>query len=169
MEIKDYMLMQLEGLKMGTDRVLASLSQEEIAWRPGSGCNSIGLILFHVFKGEDMFINETLQGKKLLWETEKWFQRLNLPITESGHNYTADQVNCFPTPLLKDLRAYVDAVRANTLNYLRTVKLEELDGKIKLPWGDFTVAGIISMTVTHAYQHLGEVSYLRGLQRGIDK
>jgi len=169
MEIKDYIFMQLEGLKMGTDKVLAGLSQKEIAWRPGSGCNSIGLILFNVFKGEDMFINQALQGKKLLWETEKWYQKLNLPITEPGHNYTEDQVNCFPTPSLIDLMAYADAVRLNTINYFKNVKLEELDRKIKLPWGDFTVAGVISMVITHAYQHIGEVSYLRGVQRGLDK
>jgi uncharacterized damage-inducible protein DinB len=169
MEIKGYIMMQLESLKMGTDRVLAGLSQPEIAWRPGSGCNSIGLILFHFLKGEDMFINETLQGEKLLWEAEKWYEKLNLPIAESGHNYTVDQVNCFPTPLLKDLMAYANAVRANTLSYVKNVKLEELDRKIKLPWGDFTVAGVISMTVAHAYQHIGEISYLRGLQRGLDK
>ena len=169
MEIKDYILMQFEGLKIATDRVLEGLNQQEIAWRPGSGCNSIGLILFHFLKGEDMFINEILQGNKLLWETEKWYEKLNLPLTESGHNYTVDQVNCFPTPLLKDLMAYASAVRANTLNYVKNVKLEELNRKIKLPWGDFTVAGVISMSVTHAFQHIGEASYLRGLQRGIDK
>lgn len=169
MEIKEYILMQFESLKMGTDRVLAELSQQEIAWRPGSGCNSIGLILFHFLKGEDMFINEILQGKKLLWETEKWYEKLNLTMTESGHHYTVDQVNCFPTPALKDLKAYANAVRVNTLTYVKNVKLEELDRKIKLPWGDFTIAGVISMTVTHAYQHIGEISYLRGLQRGLDK
>ncbi len=45
----------------------------------------------------------------------------------------------------------------------------EFGGEIKWPRGDFIVAGIISMVVTHAYQHIGEISYLRGLQRGLDK
>jgi uncharacterized damage-inducible protein DinB len=169
MEIREYMLMQFNDLKRGTDRVLAGLNQHEIGWRPSCGCNSIGLILFHVIKGEDFFIQEIIQGKKTLWEVEKWYEKLGMPITEAGNGYNCEQVNNFSVPQLINLLAFAEAAHAKSVEYIKNLKLDDLDLKIKLPWGDFTVAGVISMVVTHGTQHIGEVSYLRGLQRGLDK
>ncbi len=48
MDLKEYINMELDGVKRGIGRVLNGLTQEEIAWRPACGCNSIGLILFHI-------------------------------------------------------------------------------------------------------------------------
>ena len=92
-----------------------------------------------------------------------------MPITESGNDYNVDQVNNFSVPQLKNLLAFAEATHTKSVEYIKNLKLDDLDRKIKLPWGDFTVAGVISMVVTHGTQHIGEVSYLRGLQRGLDK
>jgi hypothetical protein len=169
MEVKDYIMMELEGLKRGLDRTLNSLTQAEIMWRPACGCNSMGLILFHVARAEDSFVQARLQGKPELWESEKWFKKLNMAEGEAGSRYSADQVNAFPVPELKDLLEYFNAVRAHTMEYVKNVTPDELEKKVKLPFGEFSTAGILSIIVSHNAQHVGEISYLRGLERGMDK
>jgi uncharacterized damage-inducible protein DinB len=170
MELKEYILMELEGLKRSSARTLDSLKQPEIIWRPASGCNSIGLILFHIAKSEDGFVQGRLRGQPLLYESGQWYQKLNLPKDEAGAHYTADQVNAFPVPALADLLAYTDAVRALNQEYLKNLGAADLDKKFTLPhFGEITLAGIFSLVVSHSTQHLGEVSYLRGIQRGMDK
>ncbi|MHB8105251.1 MAG: hypothetical protein ACYDG5_06910, partial [Dehalococcoidales bacterium] len=84
MEVKEFIRGQLEGADQGIKRVIDTLKQEEIAWQPKSGCNSIGLILFHIYKTEDSFIQTNLQEKKELWETEQWYKKLDLPVTEAS-------------------------------------------------------------------------------------
>ncbi len=169
MDLKEYITMELEGLKRGIDRVFNGLTQQELQWRPACGCNSIGLIFFHVAKSEDNFIQEVIQGKPQLWSAGKWYQKLNMSEKESGAHYTIDQVNAFPVPNVKDVFAYYDAVRTQTLNYLQTLKASDFEKKFKLPFGEFPLAGIFSIIVSHTAQHVGEISYLRGLQRGMDK
>ncbi len=170
MELKDYIRMELDGLERGVTRVMNGLTQQELAWRPSSGCNSIGLILFHMTRSEDSFVQARIQNKPEVWETEKWYKKLNLAENEAGAHYTVAQVNAFPVPALKDLLSYHSAVRARTMDYLGSTIPAIFDNKITMSrFGEVTVAGIFSMVVSHISQHIGEISYLRGLQRGMDK
>ena len=169
MELKEYLRLELDGLERGTKRVTDTLTQDEIMWRPGCGCNSIGLILFHVARSEDFFINGALQNKPQLWETGKWYKKLNIAENEAGSHYTEEQVNAFPVPQLADMMAYYTAVRQQTLDHLKSLTAAAFDKKVKLQFGEFNVAGVFSIIVGHTAQHVGEISYLRGLQRGMDK
>jgi hypothetical protein len=169
MDLKDYIRLELDGLDRGMKRVLDTITPEEIVWRPACGCNSIGLILFHAARSEDFFVAGALQNKPQVWETGKWYNKLNMAENEMGGHYTADQVNAFPVPKLADIMAYYAAVRQQTLDYLNSLDAAGFERKIKLPFGEFSVAGVVSLIVGHTAQHTGEMSYLRGLQRGLDK
>lgn len=170
MDAKEFAVIQLMNQERNVQRVTDSLSQDEISWRPSCGCNSIGLILFHIAKGDDSFLLPNLTGQKAIWETEKWCDRLGMPVTESEGQYSAEQVNTFVPPCLKDLVAYAQAVRARLLAHIQAVKPEEFDRKITLPYfGEMTVAAFVAIMIDHASQHIGEMSYLRGLQRGLNK
>jgi len=169
LEAKEYLSIELDGLDRNLKRVTDGLTQEEIVWRPTCGANSIGLILFHAARSEDSFIQARLQEKPEVWETGKWHEILNVPKDEAGAHYTAEQVNAFPVPKLADLMAYADAVRAETKKYVNSLTAESFDRKITMPrFGEMPAAVMFSLTVGHAAQHVGEISYLRGLQRGLD-
>ncbi len=169
MELKEYLRMELDGLERGFKRATDTLTQEEIMWRPGCGCNSIGLIIYHTARSEDFFINGALQNKPQLWETGKWFKKLNMAESEAGSHYTEEQVNTFPVPKMADLLAYYAAVREQTLAYLKSLTAAAFDKKVNLQFGEFNVAGVFSIIIGHTSQHIGEISYIRGLQRGLDK
>jgi hypothetical protein len=170
MDLKGYIKIELDGLKRVSTRVTNTLTQQELMWRPACGCNSMGLILFHVARSEDSFIQSDLQHKPQVWESGKWYQKMNLAESVIGaHFTTVDQINNFPVPEMKDIMGYYEAVRAKTLSYLSSMDPAEFDKPIKLPFGEFTAAGIFSLIVAHTAEHIGEISYLRGLLRGLDK
>jgi uncharacterized damage-inducible protein DinB len=169
MELKAYVKMQIEGMAMGQKRATDGLTQKEIEWQPACGCNSIGLILFHIAKSEDSFIQKTLKGGAELYDSGKWYAKLGLDSKEPGSHYTVDQVNAFKVPRLAKILAYQAAVRRQTLAYVNKMKTADFDKVMKMPWGEMPAAMILSVIVSHAAQHMGEVSYLRGLQRGMDK
>jgi uncharacterized damage-inducible protein DinB len=169
MEIKDYVKNEFDSLKRTSTRVLDTMTQQELMWRPANGCNSMGLILFHVVRSEDSFVQTRLQGKPQIWESEKWHSKLNMGEAETGSHYTGDQVNSFRVPNMKELLDYYDAVRVSTLDYLSSLTSDAFDKVVKLPFGEFTVAGVLALVVSHTAPHLGEISYLRGMLRGMDK
>jgi len=170
MDLQRHIGRELSGLKYALDTPLKGLTQEEIAWRPACGCNSIGLILFHIARTEDSIIQSSVKGEPVIWESGKWYEKLNLPVEEQGAHYSIEQVNAFKVPPIEDLLAYYDAVRSKTKECLRGLQPDELDRNVSLKnIGEMPVATIFSFIVTHASQHVGEISYLRGMQRGLDK
>jgi hypothetical protein len=78
-------------------------------------------------------------------------------------------------------------VRKNTLEYLKGLKPKDLDNKVNLPPPPASMAmpagnaplrrppfepivgSMLMHEVTELAGHAGEISYLRGLQRGMDK
>lgn len=170
MEVVDFIQAGLERVKMGTARVLDGLKPSELAWRPGPEANSIGLILFHQLRSEDVFVQSRIQGKPQVWETEKWFQKLNIPVADTGSGFSAEQCAAFIVPELKDLLAYGDSVRARTKEYLKGMTPESFDRIINMPrLGDVAIGEVFALIVVHMSQHVGEMAYLRGLQRGMNK
>jgi len=170
MEIQRYIGIELSSSKTAMGHALEGLTQEEVIWRPASGCNSIGLILFHMARTEDSIMQGVLQKKTSIWESEKWFEKLGLSKEEEGSHYTVDQVNAFKVPELAKILEYYDAVRAKTKEKLRGMAVEAFAEKITFPnFGDMPTAALFSFVISHASQHTGEISYLRGMQRGMDK
>jgi hypothetical protein len=94
---------------------------------------------------------------------------MNKALEDGGAHYTVDQVNCFEVPDLKDIMTYWAEVRKATIAYVDGLSEADFDKKVKMPWGEFNVAGILSLIVGHTSGHVGEMGYLRGLHRGMDK
>jgi hypothetical protein len=171
------------GLKRSLDRTLNTLTPAELKWQPGHDANSIQIILFHMARSEDSMVQSRIQKKPELWESEKWYQKLGKDIKDNGGHYTCEQVNAFTISDTKDLLAYYEAARAKTLELLNSLNEEGLERKFSMPaFGpppapgqpprppmEVTVSGMLLNTITHMVQHIGEISYIRGLQRGMDK
>jgi uncharacterized damage-inducible protein DinB len=164
----------LDSATKNVERTLDGLTMEEINWHPRPDANSIGLILFHMARSEDSLINGLIQGKNQLWETAEWYKKLGKAVDDGGAHYSAEQVEKFVTPDMAKLKEYSDAVRKQTLAYLDTLTPAKLDDKVTFPEGskmpfEPIVGILVSLTVNHAVGHAGEISYIRGLKRGMDK
>ena len=170
MELIDFMQTTLQGSQRALKRATDTLTDDEASKRVGPEANSIGLILFHAARSEDTFIQATIQHKPTVWETEKWHDKLGLPSADTGSGYTLEQVAAFKSPKLADLLAFSDAVRAGTLDYVKSLTPSGCDAKVT--WGrmgDFTIGALVALVANHASQHAGEISYIRGLIRGANK
>jgi hypothetical protein len=168
MDVKEYVKMEIEGLDRQFKRVTDGLTQKEIEWQPACGCNPIGLMLFHIYKAEDSFMHE--DKSLMIWEKGKWYTKLGLDAKEDGaHFKDAAAIAAFKVPKLEKILAYGAAVRKETLAKLAKFKSADFDKKVKMPWGEMPMAAIWSMISGHATSHLGEMSYVRGIQRGLDK
>lgn len=170
MEVKDFICTAFEHINHVTGRVLNGLSHSETLWRPGPGCNSIALILFHSARFEDMVVQTRILERAQIWETEKWYQKLNLPASENAAGYAAEQVAAFSVPDFKDLKAYSDTVRAQTIACIKSIPVEKLDKVINMPFlGEIKISSLLALIMVHQSEHIGEISYVRGLQRGMNK
>ena len=169
METREYILTEFEGLQSDFDSVLDSVTQAELAWRPSAACNPMWLILFHMARTEDIFVQELMRGQPQVWESGKWYVRFNREEKDRGRHYSEEQVKAFVVPEIKGLLAYCAAVRAQTLDYLKNLTSGDFDREITTPRVKTTLGWFFSDIVSHAEQHLGEVSFLRGLQRGTNK
>ncbi len=170
MDLKDFIKGELDRIKTATTRAVEGLNYHETMWRPGPECNSMGLILFHQTRSEDVFVQSRILGKPQVWEAEGWYKKFSLPVGESGSGYTAEQLDNFRPPELKDLLEYAEAVRKRTLDYLAGMTNEEFDKVLDLPrFGKMTIGALFMLIVVHLAQHSGELLYLRGVQRGMNK
>jgi len=190
LETKELIRIGLANIKRALDRALDGLTTEEIKFQPRPDANSIGIILFDIARSEDTSVQTRLRAKPQLWESQKWYQKLNKSSNDVGGHYTAEQLAAFVVPDLKEMLAYAEAVRKQTLEYLDALKPADFDRKVEMPpmgpppaatvsgaqgpprvspYRDMTVGSMMMMNVTHIAQHAGEISYLRGLQRGLNK
>ena len=171
MKTNDFILNTLEQVQNAVTTAVKGLSHEELTWRPGDEANSIGFILWHQTRAEDVMLHDWIQQKPQLWTTEKWYERLKLPEDphDDGWGYTAEQVAAFPVPELKELLEYGESTRKQTIEYLKSTAAEKLDQAVLTPLGELTNGQILAMLLCEITQHTGQIAYLRGLQRGLDK
>jgi len=171
MDFRDIVRLGLEECRRSLYRHVDGLSRQELTWQPTFEANPIGYLVWHIARDEDMWINARLRQKPEVWVHDGWYRKLGMPQEGTGYGFTAEQVAAFPLPQDFSLvTAYLDAVRKETLDYLPTLAESELQRNIGLPnRPDYTVADALSHLVVEESLHMGQVWYLRGLQRGINK
>jgi uncharacterized damage-inducible protein DinB len=169
-EAIELIVKSLEQSQGELTKALDGLSQQEVTWSPKPDCNSIAFILWHVSRVEDMFVNRMIQGKPELYETG-WQEKLGTPVgdTGGGGRYTLEQLQAWTAPKLEILRGYNNVVREATLALLKTLtpaKLDEMHSSTRLPG---TIGSLLDRMITEVAMHTGQIAYLRGQQRGINK
>ena len=172
METRDFVLDMLDRMQQAVTGAVDGLTREELTWQPAPEANSIGFILWHQLRCEDVFVQGMIQQKPQVWVSEQWHQKLNLsedPM-DLGYGYTAEQVAAFSVPELEDLLGYAKAVRAQTVECLKGMTPDKSDEVIQTRvFGDLAMGKVFSLLLCEITQHIGQIAYLRGLQRGLNK
>ncbi|HEY96323.1 MAG TPA: DinB family protein [Dehalococcoidia bacterium] len=171
MDAAHFTLSILSNLQEALTRVLDSLTPEELSYQPDKESNSIGFILWHQIRAEDMMVIATLLGKPEEWETGKWAVRMGFEedFKDNGWGYTAEQVSSFAVPKLEEMIAYGKAVRAETEKCVAGLSPEDFDEVKTTMFGEMPVSTIVTMLINELALHTGHITYIRGLQRGLDK
>ena len=143
---------------------LDGLRADELAWQPAADANSIGWILWHMVRVEDMWIQFFAQFQTELWETEGWHEKFGLPTRDNGFGHTAEQVNNFPGVDLTEFLRYRASVRQSTLAYLDTLTREDMERVPRERRPEMSLGAMFRQIIGEMYQHVGQIAYLRGLQ-----
>lgn len=167
MDAKEVILGSLEQSQGYLNGALDGLTQEEFAWSSKAECNSIAFILWHIARVEDFFINRVIQREKELHEVEGWQEKLGTPVKAYG--LTVEELQAWPVPKLEDLRGYAKAVREKTLTFLKAVPPEKLDEVPRPDRSPDPIGATLGHMSTEIALHVGQICYLRGVQRGLDK
>jgi uncharacterized damage-inducible protein DinB len=167
MDVKELLLRSLEQSQGYLAKTLNGLTQEEATWSLSPECNSISFILWHIARVEDFFVNRVIQRGKELYETQKWQDKLGTPA--KAYQLTLEELQAWRAPKLEILREYADSVRQNTLVFLKSIPAEKLS---KVPGPDRSpdsIGATLGHMSTEIALHVGQIAYLRGMQRGLDK
>jgi hypothetical protein len=181
MELKEFIEKVLADYRHRLFLALDGLTPEELAWRPGPEANSIAFIVWHVARIEDRWFQRFAQEATEVWIRGGWAQKTGISEHDTGGGYTAEQLAQFPVVKGEDLRQYFEAVRKETLSFLRGLEPKDFDFAPERPtapdrpralsgkaFEGCTIGRMFRQIVAEFNQHLGQVQYLRGLQRGIN-
>ena len=169
MDFKQIVRMALDEYTGEIRKALDGLTAEERRFQPGPESHHIDFAVWHIAVVEDHWINRFALATTQVWVRESWHQKLGMPERDSGYGYNAEQVADLPEFDIDEMMAYYDSVRAATLVYLEGVTSEELD---RIPQPDrqpgYTVGRMFSHLIVEESQHVGQIAYLRGMQRGLN-
>ena len=155
-----------DNLSMVLGRTLDGLTQEELNRQPAHDSNSIGWLVWHILRGQDLGI-AGLMGDEQLWIREGWhakFGRAPEPM-DFGLGHTPEDLAAFKSPDVKILLDYQKAVLEQTKRYLNNLSESELDRKLDHPVFPTVGARIIAI-ISDNLQHAGQAGYVRGLIQG---
>jgi uncharacterized damage-inducible protein DinB len=169
MQLSEAMVKSLGQSQGYLGRALNGLTQEEAAWSPAPESNSIAFILWHMTRVEDFFINRVIQRQVELYEAEGWREKLGTPAKDTGFEYTLEQLQAWPVPKLEVLRGYADSVRKSTLALLNSIALERLSELARREPSPESIGDILCRNTTQIAMHTGQIAYLRGIWRGLNK
>ena len=169
MEAKELLLSSLKQSQEYLTGALNGLTQEEAAWSPGEECNSIAFILWHTVRVEDYFVQRVIRREEELYEAQGWREKLGTPARESGYEYTVEQLKSWSIPQIEILKGYTDSVRKATLAFLESLAPERLSELARPDRSPDSIGSILTRIVTEIALHVGQIAYLRGVQRGLDK
>jgi len=150
-------------------RVLKGLSQDELNWHPHPECNSIGWIVWHLVRQQDMQMS-ALMGEEQLWIRDQWHARFNRPADarDIGFGHTPEQIAAFKSPGIQTLLDYHQAVMERSQQFFKTLSSTNLDRELDEPrfQPPPTVGVRLISIMDDSMLHAGQAAYVRGLLQG---
>ena len=157
----DAILIQMvEGHRM-LEIVMGDVTLEMLRWTPPGTALPIGSIYAHAVGLEDLYVQQILQNKPMIWESEQWVAKLE-------HDVAPNQWNLRRLVPLDSgvFDEYKQAVFERSRAYVRGLGADDLDRSMQFPgraWS-MSVAQLLAVTIAHTTSHAGEIAILKGIQ-----
>jgi uncharacterized damage-inducible protein DinB len=142
------------------------LSEEQLAFRPGTGANSIAWLVWHLTRVQDNHVAEAA-GEPEVWLEDGWADRFGLSLdpADTGYGHSVDDVAKVRASA-ELLTGYADAVGERSRRYLSSLDDEALDRVVDERWDPPVTLGVRLVSVIgDDMAHLGQAQYVRGLQQ----
>ena len=144
---------------------LGGLTDADATWRPAPHANTILEIAWHVARVDDRLGRRATGLGPELWESQGWSERLGTTKDiQTREPYQFLKKEGAVPPRLDDVRAYLVALHADTLEKLRGLTPEDLDRVPDPAQPDRNVATQLRHMITHKNNHHGQIDFIRGLR-----
>ena len=153
------------------NRALDGLSEDELSWQPTLESNSIDWMVWHMARVEDNLINLVLQNHDPIWERDRWGERLGIATTGAGAGMTIDEIRNMGQIDVPTVMQYYNSVRNQTSDYFKnTITENDLSRVIQhTNFRGWIGAQILGRLLCEEAEHLGQIEYIRGMIRGLNK
>ena len=151
-------------------RVLDGLTPEELRWQASPDSNHITWIVWHMAREEDVMIGRA-GDLYSVWDEGDWASRLGFGegVDNTGVRWTIEQVVAMPEVSTRLLLEYYSAVRERTLvEFEKSTDADMARVYDHPPMGQLTRAWVFGHTIVEESQHLGQIAFIRGMQRGLN-
>jgi uncharacterized damage-inducible protein DinB len=117
-----------------------AVPEDKYNWKPAEGVRSVGEVYLHA-GGANYFLLSFLGGK--------------MP---EGMSPDYEKSGAKKSDIIKGLKESFEFAR----NFISSMKEEDLDKEVELPFGKFTQRGVLFIALTHGHEHLGQsIAYAR--------
>ncbi|MDA0595568.1 MAG: DUF664 domain-containing protein [Chloroflexi bacterium] len=163
MESNDLLVEACSHINRIVHQATDDLTQEQLAYRPEPGSNSISWLVWHLTRIQDSHLKNVVQLEEA-WLTEEWSERFGMAdSTGIGFGEGPDEVAAIRPPRAV-LLGYHDRVAGRVLDYLPTADADELDRVVDTKYDPHVKAEIRLMSVVQDNtQHAGQARYIRGM------
>ncbi|HYN30885.1 MAG TPA: DinB family protein [Dermatophilaceae bacterium] len=167
MDVGELLVDGFGRVRDGVHAVLDGLGEEQLAWRPAPGANSIGWLVWHLTRVQDDHVAH-VAGRQQAYTEGGWHQRLGLPFPapDIGFGHSSEDVAGVSGVAGGELAAYLGMVHERTVTFVRGLAPADLDRVVDTCWDPPVTLGVRLVSVLEDdLQHLGQAAYVRGLLR----
>jgi uncharacterized damage-inducible protein DinB len=164
MDVSDLLTDALGRVREQLPDLVVGMSDDDLAWRPDPGANSIAWTVWHLTRIEDDHVSE-VAGQEQAWTADGWFDRFGLPFAPDVHGYGMSAADVGMVRVSGDLLGgYYEAVAARSAAYVATLSPADLDRVVDEHWHPPVTLGVRLVSVVNDVNaHLGQAQYIRGL------
>jgi hypothetical protein len=151
----------------GAEGLLDGLSADDLTHRPAPGANSIAWLVWHLTRVQDDHVAD-VAGLEQVYTAQGYAGRFGLALDDddTGYGHSPDQVEQVDAPA-DLLLAYLQAVHAQSVDWLHGVSEADLDRVVDRRWDPPVTLGVRLVSVADdCAQHLGQAAYVKGLLHG---
>jgi hypothetical protein len=145
-------------------RTVDGLTDDQLAHRPDGRGNSIAWLVWHLTRIQDDHVAD-VAGTEQVWTSKGYAERFGLPFEPSETGYGHGDAEVSAVRVAGELlTAYYDAVHQASLDYVATLRDDDLDRVVDERWDPpVTLAVRLVSVVGDDLQHAGQAAYVKGL------
>lgn len=126
---------------------------------------------------EDWWLQSFALGTEEAWVKNNWYCQFGLQASDNGLRFTLEQVSAFSAISPEILLGYLNDVKEDTKLFLQDFQAENLDiVPVRVPFhppippglAEWSVGRMFRQLFAELNQHLGQVSYIRGMIKGFN-
>lgn len=165
MRTADVLLDAFGRVREEVHAVVEGLAPEQITCRIEGRSNSIGWLVWHLTRIQDLHIAEVVDAEQV-WTKQGWVDRCSLPYPPdaTGYGQTAEEVASFRLTSPELLVGYYDAVHDTTTDFVGSLRARDLDRIVDESWEPPVSLGVrLVSVISDDLQHVGQAAFIRGL------